>query len=356
MQAAAELTLDAVSCRYGEVMAVDDVSLTVPPGTYVVLLGPSGSGKTTLLSMLGGFTTPTLGRVLIGGQDVTHVPPAQRPTATVFQDYALFPHLDVAGNVGFGLSVRGVPAAQIAQRVSAALDRVGLSGYGSRAISAASGGQRQRIALARALVTEPSLLLLDEPLGALDLSLRRQMQDELRRLQRAEGRSFVHVTHDQEEAMAIADLMVIMNRGRIEDMGPPTRLYERPRTRFAAQFLGESSIIEGRVSSAEAGWLQIDTPCGRLALMGNRTPGDAVSLAVRPEALRVGFATQGEQSLGRLRVEHSVYQGSFLRVAGHTTTGVRLLAKLPPQPLPAGDDVEGIAVSVRADGLVLLED
>ncbi len=356
MQAAAELTLDAVSCRYGEVMAVDDVSLTVPPGTYVVLLGPSGSGKTTLLSMLGGFTTPTLGRVLIGGQDVTNVPPAQRPTATVFQDYALFPHLDVAGNVGFGLSVCGVAPVQIAQRVSAALDRVGLSGYGPRAISAASGGQRQRIALARALVTEPSLLLLDEPLGALDLSLRRQMQDELRRLQRAEGRSFVHVTHDQEEAMAIADLMVIMNRGRIEDMGPPTRLYERPRTRFAAQFLGESAIIEGRVASAEAGCLQIDTPCGRLALRGSRSPGDAVALAVRPEALRVGLATQGEQSLGQLRVEHSVYQGSFLRVSGHTPSGVRLLAKLPPQPLPAGADIEGIAVSVRADGLVLLED
>jgi spermidine/putrescine transport system ATP-binding protein len=356
MQAAAELTLDAVSCRYGEVMAVGDVSLTVPSGTYVVLLGPSGSGKTTLLSMLGGFTTPTLGRVLIGGQDVTHVPPARRPTATVFQDYALFPHLDVAGNVGFGLSVRGVPPVQIAQRVSAVLERVGLSGYGPRAISAASGGQRQRIALARALVTEPSLLLLDEPLGALDLSLRRQMQDELRRLQRAEGRSFVHVTHDQEEAMAIADLMVIMNRGRIEDMGPPTRLYERPRTRFAAQFLGESALIDGTVQASAEGRLCIDTPCGALEVAGQRPVGERVTLAVRPEALRLGSAAPGEQPLGRLRIEHSVYQGSFLRVAGHTTTGVRLLAKLAPQALPAGAGVEGIAVSVRADGLVLLED
>ena len=156
--------------------------------------------------------------------------------------------------------------------------------------------------------------------------------------------------------MAIADVMVIMNRGRIEDMGPPTRLYERPRTRFAAQFLGESAIIEGSVAGAEAGWLQIDTPCGLLTVRGSRLPGDAVALAVRPEALRVGAATPGEQSLGQLRVEHSVYQGSFLRVAGRTTTGVRLLAKLPPQALPAGADIDGIAVSVRADGLVLLED
>jgi spermidine/putrescine transport system ATP-binding protein len=353
---AAELALDQVSCVYGEVKAVDRVSLVVPPGTYVVLLGPSGSGKTTLLSMLGGFTVPTSGRVLIGGEDVSHVPPARRPTATVFQDYALFPHLTVAGNVGFGLSVRKVPPAEIDQRVGAALERVGLAGYGPRAISAASGGQRQRIALARALVTEPALLLLDEPLGALDLSLRRQMQDELRRLQRSEGRSFVHVTHDQEEAMAIADLMVIMNAGRIEDMGPPSRLYERPRTRFAAQFLGESAIIEGRVVSSTGGHLQIDTPCGRRAVVGARTPGDRVALAVRPEALRVGPPLADALSLGRLQVAESVYQGSFLRVSGRTASGVRLLAKLPPQPLPAGAEVDGIEMSVRADGLVLLED
>ncbi len=358
MQAAAELRLDAVSCRYGDALAVDSVSLAVPPGTYVVLLGPSGSGKTTLLQMIGGFTVPSAGRVLIGGEDVTHVPPARRPTATVFQDYALFPHLGVAGNVGFGLSVRGVPKPQIAERVAQTLERVGLAGYGARAISAASGGQRQRIALARALVLEPTLLLLDEPLGALDLSLRRQMQDELRRLQRAEGRSFVHVTHDQEEAMAIADLMVIMNRGRIEDIGPPTRLYERPRTRFAAQFLGESAIIEGHVAVSAEGRIAVDTPCGRLHVDGERAPGAAVALALRPEALCVGAdaGRAGAQSLGRLRVSERVYQGSFMRLAGNTDSGVRLLAKLPPQALAADAGSAGVAVAVRADGLVLLED
>jgi spermidine/putrescine transport system ATP-binding protein len=359
MQSAADLRLDAVSCRYGEVRAVDDVTLAVPPGSYVVLLGPSGSGKTTLLSMLGGFTLPTAGRVFIGGEDVTLVPPAQRPTATVFQDYALFPHLSVGGNVGFGLSVRGVPKAQIAARVDDALRRVGLEGYGSRAIGAASGGQRQRIALARALVIEPALLLLDEPLGALDLSLRRQMQDELRRLQRAEGRTFVHVTHDQEEAMALADVMVIMNRGRIEDMGTPARLYERPRTRFAAQFLGESSILEGRVGAAAGGQLAVDTSCGRLHVPGEREVGSAVALAVRSEALRiggVGAAAPGAQALGYMQVDERVYQGSFLRLSGTGAGGVRLLAKLPPQTFPADADSDSLPVAVCAGGLVLLED
>ena len=356
MQSAAELKLDAVSCRYGDVLAVDHVSLAVAPGTYVVLLGPSGSGKTTLLSMLGGFTLPTTGRVLIGDTDVTLVPPARRPTATVFQDYALFPHLTVAGNVGFGLSVRGLPKAHIADRVADALQRVGLAGYGPRAIAQASGGQRQRIALARALVTEPAVLLLDEPLGALDLSLRRQMQDELRRLQRAEGRSFVHVTHDQEEAMALADLVVIMNRGRIEDSGPPSRVYERPRTRFAAQFLGESSIIEGRVEGRAGGRLNVATPCGLLQVAGDRPVGSAVALALRPEALCIGAAPAGTQPLGRLRVRAQVYQGSFLRLAGETDSGVRLLAKVAPLELPADAAGTGLQVAVRSDGLVLLED
>ena len=356
MQSAAELKLDAVSCHYGDVRAVDDVTLAVPPGSYVVLLGPSGSGKTTLLSILGGFTLPTAGRVFIGGEDVTLVPPARRPTATVFQDYALFPHLSVGGNVGCGLSVRGVPKAQIASRVDDALRRVGLEGYGPRAIGAASGGQRQRIALARALVIEPALLLLDEPLGALDLSLRRQMQDELRRLQRAEGRTFVHVTHDQEEAMALADVMVIMNRGRIEDLGPPARLYERPRTRFAAQFLGESSILEGRVGASASGQLAVDTSCGRLQVPGERAVGSAVALAVRSEALRIGAAARGAQPLGYMQVSERVYQGSFLRLGGTGTGGVRLLAKLPPQTYPADADSDSLPVAVCAGGLVLLED
>jgi spermidine/putrescine transport system ATP-binding protein len=354
MSASAELVLECVTKRYEASVAVDAVSLTVPPGSYVVLLGPSGSGKTTVLNMLGGFTLPTEGRILVGGADISMVPPAKRPTATVFQDYALFPHLSVAGNVGFGLSVRGVARAEIARRVDAALELVGLEGYGPRGIAQASGGQRQRIALARALVTEPAILLLDEPLGALDLSLRRQMQDELRRIQRTERRTFVHVTHDQEEAMAIADLIVIMNGGRIEGMGPPARLYEKPRTRFAARFLGESSLIEGTVAAAGEGRLAVDTPCGRVDVEGERAAGSRVTLALRPEAVRIGAGGPGEQALGVLAVEEVVFQGSFVRVNGTVAGGGRLLAKVEPHALPAG--ATRVPVAVRAGGLVLLED
>lgn len=352
MSATAELVLDRLTKRFGETVAVDNVTLRVPPGTYVVLLGPSGSGKTTVLSMLGGFTLPSDGRVLIGGQDVSMLPPARRPTATVFQDYALFPHLDVAGNVGFGLSVRGLPRSEIAGRVGRALAQVGLPGYGRRAIAATSGGQRQRIALARALVTEPALLLLDEPLGALDLSLRRQMQDELRRIQRAQGRTFVHVTHDQEEAMAIADLIVIMNRGRVEDAGEPARLYAQPRTRFAATFMGESTLIEGIVASGGEGRVAVDTPCGRLVVEGDRPLGAAVTVAVRPEAIRVGPAEPGDQALGSLRVEEVVFQGSYARVTGTAAGGRRLLARVDPGRPPGGE----VSIAVRAGGAVLLED
>jgi len=354
VSASAELRLERVSKRYDGVTAVDDVSFAVPPGSYVVLLGPSGSGKTTVLSMLGGFTSPTEGRVFIGADDVTAMPPALRPTATVFQDYALFPHLSVAGNVGFGLSVRGMAKRAIAGRVDEALRLVGLDGFGPRAIGATSGGQRQRIALARALVTEPALLLLDEPLGALDLRLRRQMQDELRRIQRSQARTFVHVTHDQEEAMAIADLVVIMNRGRIEDMGPPDRVYERPRTRFSANFLGESTVLEGTVAKAADGRLAVDTPCGRLVVEGNRARGDSVAIALRPEAVRFGVAGPGEQALGVLRITGQVFQGSFLRVTGTGASGFTLLAKVAPHTVPASSDPAPIAV--RDSGLILLED
>jgi spermidine/putrescine transport system ATP-binding protein len=354
MSEPAELKLEGLTKRYGDLVAVDNVSFTVPPATYVVLLGPSGSGKTTVLSMLGGFTLPSAGRIHIGAQDVTLTPAAQRPTATVFQDYALFPHLSVAGNVGFGLSVRGYSSGDIARRVSAALDLVGLVGFAPRPIAETSGGQRQRIALARALVIDPALLLLDEPLGALDLRLRRQMQDELRRIQRAEGRTFVHVTHDQEEAMAIADLIVIMNNGRVEDLGPPARVYEKPRTRFCASFLGESSVLDGVVAASGQGRLALDTVCGRMEIAGAREPGSKVSVALRPEALRIGAATEGEYSLGTLRVEQCAFQGSFMRLSGTTETGVQLLAKVPPRELREG--AQSVPIFVRRGDVVLLED
>ncbi|WP_445678842.1 ABC transporter ATP-binding protein [Radicibacter daui] len=358
MSATGDLSLDSVSKVYGETVAVDGVSFSVPRGSYVVLLGPSGSGKTTVLSMLGGFAFPSAGTVRINGQDVTHLPPARRPTATVFQDYALFPHLTVAGNVGFGLSVRRLARAEIRSKVLAALDLVGLSGFGDRAIAATSGGQRQRIALARAMVVEPEVLLLDEPLGALDLNLRRQMQEELRRIQRVEERTFVHVTHDQEEAMAIADVIVIMNRGRIEDIGAPERVYAAPRTRFSATFMGESTLIEGRVTASTGARVQVESPLGLLELPGKAAAGAKVTVAVRPENVTLADVgadgAGGGVPLGEVSVEDCIFQGSFVRLAGRTAAGLGLKARIDPSRVPAA----GERVALRADParLILLED
>ena len=280
--------MTGISQRFGAHTVLDDVSLTIETGGFTVLLGPSGSGKSTLLNILGGFLAPTTGRVLIDGADVTSVPPAKRPTATVFQDYALFPHMTVGANVGFGLRMRGVPAAERKSKAQDALAMVGLPDAFERRPHQLSGGQRQRVALARSLVVEPKLLLLDEPLGALDLKLRRQMQDELKALQRRVGTSFVHVTHDQEEAMAIADTIVVMNAGRIEDRGPPERVYLKPATRFTAQFMGESNLLEGRITRGSAGRAVVETALGTLPVDGNGANGTSVTLALRPEHMSVG--------------------------------------------------------------------
>ncbi|HVJ40929.1 MAG TPA: ABC transporter ATP-binding protein [Dongiaceae bacterium] len=323
------LDIAAVRKVYGEVTALDDVSLAVEQGAYVVLLGPSGSGKTTLLSAIGGFIIPTSGRISIAGRDVTTLAPAQRPTTTLFQDYALFPHMSVAGNVGFGLKIRRVGGADCDKRIAAALEMVGLAGYGKRGIHELSGGQRQRVALARALVVEPEILLLDEPLGALDLNLRRQMQDELMDLQRRTGRSFVHVTHDQEEAMALASLIVVMNKGRIEDMGTPKRIYERPATRFTATFMGESTQIAGRISGSQNGIFNVTTAIGHLHAVGDAGDGSEVTLILRPENILVGAA--GHVALGTARIREAVFQGAHYRVlASSEAAGQEFVLRLPP--------------------------
>jgi spermidine/putrescine transport system ATP-binding protein len=287
-----------VSQRFGQTEAVSNVSLSIAPGSYTVLLGPSGSGKTTLLSILGGFLTPTAGRVTIGGVDCTSLSAARRPTTTVFQDYALFPHMSVGGNVGFGLRMRGVARSERGRRAREALATVGLPDVFDRRPHQLSGGQRQRVALARALVVEPAVLLLDEPLGALDLKLRRQMQDELKALQKRVGAAFVHVTHDQEEAMALADQCVVMNHGRIEDEGPPDRVYARPASRFSAGFMGESTLMPFDVAATLPGL----PPAPR---------GGAI--AIRPENLRLE-RQPGLIALGEARVTTVVFQGSYKRV------------------------------------------
>jgi spermidine/putrescine transport system ATP-binding protein len=343
MSAPQDLGLEGVSKRYGGETALAAVTLSVPAGAYVVLLGPSGSGKTTLLSIVGGFTVPTTGRVRIGGSDVTAEGPARRPTATVFQDYALFPHMSVAANVAFGLEMRRIARPERDRRSAAALAMVGLEGLGGRSIAALSGGQRQRVALARALVVEPAILLLDEPLGALDLHLRRQMQDELKALQRSTGRSFVHVTHDQEEAMALADLIVVMNRGRIEDVGPPERVYARPATRFTATFMGESTLIDGRVALAGAESVGVDTAEGRIVVPGTAAAGTPVTLAIRPERLALA-PEPGLVPVASATVEDCLFQGGFVRLRGRTGAGAAVLAKVPPERAPS----PGAAVRLHA--------
>ena len=242
--ASADVEVVAAYKAYGEVTAVDGVDLLVRAGEFFTLLGPSGSGKTTTLRLIAGFERPDSGRILLGGADVTGVPPYARDVNTVFQDYALFPHMSVAENVGYGLKVKKVPRPERKKRVEEALEMVRLSAYGRRRPAQLSGGQRQRVALARAIINRPRVLLLDEPLGALDLKLRQEMQLELKRIQQEVGITFVYVTHDQEEALTMSDRLAVFNEGRIEQVGPPAHVYEYPESEFVAGFVGVSNVLE----------------------------------------------------------------------------------------------------------------
>jgi putative spermidine/putrescine transport system ATP-binding protein len=245
--------LDGVRKLYGEVVAVSGVDLDIARGEFFSMLGPSGSGKTTTLRMIAGFELPTEGRVILDGADVSRLPPWERDVNTVFQDYALFPHMNVGDNVGYGLMIRKVPRDERRRRVEDALRMVRLEGYGTRKPGQLSGGQRQRVALARALVNRPRVLLLDEPLGALDLKLRQEMQLELKSIQRETGITFIYVTHDQDEALAMSDRIAIFSRGRIEQVGTPADVYERPTTAFVAGFVGISNVLEGQVAQELSG-------------------------------------------------------------------------------------------------------
>ncbi len=306
------VVLKGVSKYYGEVAATDNVNLNIEQGEFLVLLGPSGSGKTTILSMMGGFTIPTAGKVYIAGQDVTDMSPASRPTVTVFQDYALFPHMSVIDNVGFGLQMRKVSKSERIKRAEESLDKVGLGGFGNRGIHQLSGGQRQRVALARAIAVEPAVLLLDEPLGALDLKIRHQMQDELVHLQKSLQATFVHVTHDQEEAMSIADNIALINHGKIEDYGPPERIYLRPATLFTAKFMGESNIIDGEISSRDSAMVTLSTKFGEIKLPDDGQPGTTRSVVLRPEQIKVGTHDTSDQliGLGKCKVSEIIFQGT----------------------------------------------
>jgi putrescine transport system ATP-binding protein len=293
------LRIDNVVKRFGGFTAVDHVSLDIGRGEFFALLGPSGCGKTTLLRMVAGFETPDEGRILLDGEDISGTPPYERPVNMMFQSYALFPHLTVAGNVAFGLKQEGRAQSLIDARVAEMLTLVKLETYAQRKPHQLSGGQRQRVALARALAKSPKVFLLDEPLGALDKKLRDETQFELMALQQRLGLTFVIVTHDQEEAMTMADRIGIMHQGKLVQVGTPAEIYEAPRTRWVAEFIGEVNLFEGNVATFSGGTASIDTPAGRFAVRADAARiGDKVSVAVRPEKVRIVREAQQETPLG----------------------------------------------------------
>jgi spermidine/putrescine transport system ATP-binding protein len=316
-----DVELIGVTKTFGPVVAVDRMDLAIPSGSFASLLGPSGCGKTTTLRMIAGFEQPTEGEILLAGRPIAGVPPYHRNVNTVFQHYALFPHMDVAQNVGYGLRQRKVARVEERRRVDEALELVRLAGYGKRRTWELSGGQQQRVALARALVNRPTVLLLDEPLGALDLKLRKEMQLELKSLQQEVGITFVYVTHDQEEALTMSDVIVVMRDGRIQQQGLPDELYERPSNAFVANFIGVSNFIPARLVAHEAGSdrAMVETAAG-LRLTGRITrpdagtaAGDPVTVAIRPERLRVEPAQDGPAAAsGWATVRGRINQGTYL--------------------------------------------
>jgi spermidine/putrescine transport system ATP-binding protein len=311
---AADVTIERVTKRFDDVVAVDDLSLEIESGSFFAMLGPSGCGKTTTLRMIGGFEEPNEGAIYLGDREVSGLPSYKRDVNTVFQSYALFPHLTIFENVAFGLRRKGVGKAEIAERVGQTLELVDLGGFEKRKPAQMSGGQQQRVALARALVNRPRVLLLDEPLGALDLKLRKQMQLELKQIQHEVGITFVHVTHDQEEAMTMADQIAVMNGGHIEQLGSPSELYETPRTAFVAGFLGVSNLIAGDVKDGA-----VVTPGGiRLQVARLNGATGPVAVGVRPEKIRLGG-----DDVNRIpgRVLESAYTGVATQYVVETDVG-----------------------------------
>ena len=346
-----KLLVDGLTKSYGACVALQPTRLEVPAGEFLTLLGPSGSGKTTLLQMICGLVEPSGGRILIDGQDETRTPVHKRDIGLVFQHYALFPHLTVAENIGFPLRMRGVSGADVDRRVKEALEMVHLDHLAGRFPKELSGGQQQRVALARCFVYQPSVILMDEPLGALDKKLREHMQYEIKRLHRETGATIIYVTHDQEEALAMSDRICLMNHARIEQIGTPHEIYAHPKTAFAADFIGVSNIFRGRVQRDDAGAPVLVTGNGAFRLGGDTLPDQTdAALVVRPEQLDLNGEGDNEVTG---EVVDTVYAGSETRVlvalGEDTTITVRLRRGVPPPPL--GDRV---AVRWRTEAGVLV--
>jgi spermidine/putrescine transport system ATP-binding protein len=325
-----EIRLESLVKSFGDVVAVDGIDLDMPPGEFFTMVGPSGCGKTTTLRMIAGFERPTSGRILLDGEDVAQTPPHRRNVNTVFQSYALFPHLDVAENVAFGLKYKKVPKPEREKLVGEALALVQLNGYEKRKPGQLSGGQQQRVALARALVLRPRVLLLDEPLGALDARLRKDLQVELKTLQEQLGITFVFVTHDQEEALTMSDRVAVMNGGRVEQSGPPQAMYEEPATLFVADFLGVSNLIGGEAAGQDGGACVLKVGDHTLrASQGDVSARGPVKGMIRPERVRIEpHGTAGENRLPGL-VEHLVFLGSFREVRVRLLGGALVTAIQP---------------------------
>ena len=351
------ITIEGVVKRFGDTRAVDDVSLEITEGELFFLLGPSGCGKTTLLRMIAGFYFPDEGRILFDGRDVSRVPPHERSTGMVFQNYALWPHMSVRQNLAFGLEMHSVPVADREQRVDAALEMVQMTEYAQRMPNQLSGGQQQRVAVGRALVLEPDVVLLDEPLSNLDARLRLEMRDQIKRLHEELDLTMVYVTHDQGEALSMADRMAIMHRGRISQAGPPRAVYRRPASRFIADFIGETNLLSGTVAETGSA-VVVDTPAGRLrstAFDSNLRVGDRVQCSIRPESFRVAADGAGLDNALEGEVVRVFFLGNhdqyFLRLVDGSE--IKALEFAAAEPVPAGRRVR---LDCGADDVVVLPD
>ena len=342
------ITLENVVKRFGSYVAVERADFAIDRGEFFSLLGPSGCGKTTTLRMIAGFEQPTSGRILLEGHDVSRVPPYRRNVNTVFQHYALFPHMTVADNVAFGPRSQKLASQETARRVTELLEVVRLAPFADRKPAQLSGGQQQRVALARALANYPSALLLDEPLGALDLKLRQAMQIELKRIQREVGITFIYVTHDQEEALTMSDRIAVMNEGRVEQIGPPREIYHSPSSVFVANFIGVANLIpaivqnttNGATTVVVAGSHRVDVPQGGARVRS----GAAATVMVRPERLRLCEATASEKGVP-CAVEHAVFQGPVVRCTLRAADGTLIVAHVGPEhPLPPLEPGLGLRV------------
>jgi spermidine/putrescine ABC transporter ATP-binding subunit len=358
---AAAVELRNVSKYFGKVRAVRDVTLEIRQNEFFSLLGPSGCGKTTILRMIGGFERPTTGEVHLNGRLVNDVPPYRRDTNLIFQHLALFPHLDVFDNIAFGLKEKRQSPQVIRQKVHGALELVDLQGLESRRITELSGGQKQRVAIARALVNEPAVLLLDEPLGALDLRLRVQMQEELKEIQHRVGTTFIYVTHDQTEALAMSDRIAVIRDGVVEQVGTGREVYEAPRTRFVATFIGESNILDARVLDLAGDDVTMDVGGSRVVAPARAGlhPGTVVSLSIRPEHMRIAPPARPDAAVDnwcQAQIRAVTFKGAFMEYRLITATGQKMIAQAPVNsglPSIAGDSV---LVGWRRTGCVVLSE